>query len=270
MSVLPAGAALTSWANAWLRGAVSFDAAVDALADAGIATVRGLPDNAGVVPIGWALTELRTHDERVWLVLPAPGDIRGVPPMPGLAAVAVQAGQLVRGSRLALTPDPDPSAESGWLAWDLRELSVIPAPAEQLTLAQAAGTLRMATVQASDLLGDLDVARWNPAAAELLRRPDGRRLPLPPDHDREAALLVARAQALLGILDLAGADAPGAALSASAAASREAALAPLRVVVRDALAVAISHPAVPDARPANADITRSAPPVVGERTHPRS
>lgn len=259
MSVLPTGAALTSWANAWLRGAVSFDAAVDALADAGIATVRGLPDNAGVVPIGWALTELRAHDQRVRLVLPAPGDIRGVPPVPGLAAVAVHAGQLVRGSRLAFTPDPDPSAESGWLAWDLRELSVIPAPAEQLTLAQAEGALRVATLQATDLLRDLDVARWNPAAAELLRPRVGRRLPLPPDHDREATVLVGRAQSLCGILDLAGADAPGAALSASAASAREAALAPLRVVVRDALAVAISHPAVPIAAP-----------VVGERTPPRS
>ena len=55
---------------------------------------------------GWALTALRSLGERRFrLVLPVPGDVRGLPAAPGLAALALDAGQAAVGDRLALVPE---------------------------------------------------------------------------------------------------------------------------------------------------------------------
>lgn len=219
---------------------MSFDAAVDAIRAAGIETVRGLPDSLDPAPVGWALSALRSANGRsLRLVLPTAGDVRGVPTVMGLPAAAVRAGQVVVGSGLAFLPDQDRCSHGGWQAHDVSNASpVVATPGEQQTVAQAAGALRLAVLEATDALAALEVARWNPGVASL----SSRQVPLclPPDHDPSAAALATRCAQLDAVLDLAGADAPGAAINAFAASRRDAALRPLGLAVREALMTAYS------------------------------
>lgn len=239
------GGALTAWANSWLRGAASFDAVVAAVRDAGISAVRGLPDHLEPVPVGWVLSALRASGGTpLRLVLPVPGDTRGVPEIPGLPAAATRAGQLVVGATLALLPDGDPSAEGRWLAWALTDPAPISAgPREQQTVAQAAGALRLAVLEATDTLADLDVARWSPGIESLWRREHA--VSLPPDHQPSAAALASQAARLAAVLELAGQDAPGGAVNGHGAVHREAALRPLSIAVREALMTAFTAIPVP-------------------------
>jgi len=234
------GGALTAWINSWLRGAVSFDAAVSAIHDAGISTVRGLPDLPDPAPVGWVLSALRASGGTpVRLVLPVAGDVRGVPGAPNLPAEATRAGQLVVGGGQAFLPDEDSSADGGWLARDVTGVAQIPvSPGEQQTISQSAGALRLAVLEATHMLAELDVARWNPAVESLSRREQT--VSFPPDHNPSAAALATRAAQLAAILDLAVADAPGGAINAHGAAHRDAALRPLSVAVREALMTAYS------------------------------
>ncbi len=238
-SNIRSGGAFTAWANSWLRGAVSYDAAVSAIRGAGIGTVRGLMDHPEPNPLGWALSAVRASGGTpLRLVLPVAGDIRGVPPITELVAATTRAGQLVIGSDLAFAPDVDPSADGGWLAFEIPGgVSDGVSPGEQQTVEQAEGCLRLAVFEATDALAALDVARWNPGVESLGR---GEVLRLPPDHEPTAAALAGRALQLAAILDLARADAPGAAINAHGAAHRETALRPLSVAVREALMTAYS------------------------------
>jgi hypothetical protein len=234
---------------------VSYDAAVTAIHEAGIGTVRGLPNHPEPAPVGWILSALRSAGGTpLRLVLPVPGDIRGVPDSPGLAAAATHAGQLVVGLGVAFfpdpdrDPDPDPTADRVWLAWELAEaMPATVTPGEQQTISQAEGALRLAVLEATHVLAALDVARWNPAAESLLRREP--LLALPHDHEPSAAALATRATRLSAILELARADAPGGAINAYGAAHRDAALRPLSVAVREALMTAYS--AIPIHRTVN-------------------
>ena len=239
-SSIRSGGTFTAWANSWLRGAVSYDAAVSAIRGAGIGTVRGLLDHPEPNPLGWGLSAVRASGGTpLRLVLPVAGDIRGVPPIAELVAAATRAGQLVIGSGLAFVPDVDPSADGGWLAFDVRGgASDGVSPGAQQTVAQAEGSLRLAVLQATDTLAALDVARWNPGVESLGRGEQA--LLLPPDHEPKAAALAGRALQFAAILDLAQADAPGAAINARSAAHRETALRPLSVAVREALMTAYS------------------------------
>ncbi len=234
------GGALTAWANSWLRGGVSYDAAVAAINAAGIVTVGGLPGHAEPVPAGWVLSALRSAGSTpLRLVLPVPGDVRGVPTVPGLAAAATRAGQVVVGSDLALLPHSPDSTGTQWQAWELADPAMCRAtPGEQQTTAQAAGALRLAVLQATDALAALDIARWSPAVDTLRRREQP--ISLPPDHEPAAAALAHRGAQLAAILDLAAADAPGGAINAFGAGLRHAALRPLAVAVRESLMTAFS------------------------------
>ncbi len=234
------GGALTAWANSWLRGGVSYDAAVAAINEAGIRTVGGLADHGEPVPVGWALSALRSAGGTpLRLVLPVPGDIRGVPSIPGLLAAATQTGQLVVGSGLALVPEGCASAGARWRAWNVPDSGSSPVtPGEQQTVSQAAGALRLAVIQATDALAALDIARWNPAVESLRHREQP--ISLPPDHVPAAAALAHRGAQLTAVLELAAADAPGGAISAFGAGHRHAALQPLAVAVREALMTAFS------------------------------
>lgn len=219
---------------------MSFDAAVSAIHDAGIGTVRGLPDHPQPVPVGWALSALRSScTSPLSLVLPVPGDIRGVPGIAGLSALAIHAGELVVGADLAFLPDADPAADGEWLACDVTGAATSAmTPGGQQTISQAAGALRMAVLEATHTLADLDVARWNPSVAYLQRREPT--ISLPPDHEPSAAALATQAAQLAAILELAGVDAPGGAINSYGAVHRDAALRPLSVAVREALMTAYS------------------------------
>jgi hypothetical protein len=228
------------WTTAWLSGRTSYDDALDALTGDCVHSVSGLPGTEAPVPLGSALTALRGLGERRFrLVLPVPGDVRGLPRVAGLAPLALEAGQAAVGDRLALVPEAVGSEAVAWTAFALDGAETAPPPVEG-TLRAVSGALDLAVGHAARTLASLDVARWNPEVPSLLAglaRPAAAPA-LPGDHDPLAVSVLGRAQRLAQVLDLAMADAPGAAVNHSQAAARDSALRPLADAVREAVTAA--------------------------------
>jgi hypothetical protein len=224
------------WATAWLTARTSYDEALDALIGETAHRVVGLPGTTEAVPLGWALSALRGLGERrLRLVLPVPGDVRELPAVPGLAALALEAGQAAVGHQVALVPEELGPEAVSWTAVSLAGAAPSAPPVEG-TLRAASGALDLAVGDAARTLASLDLARWNPEVPALLAglarttRAPG----LPPDHDPLALSVLGRAQRLTQVLDLAMADAPGAAVTHAQAAAGDDALRPLADAVREA------------------------------------
>jgi hypothetical protein len=228
------------WATAWLTGRAPYDDALDALSGDTAHRVSGLPGTDDAVPLGWALTALRGLGERRFrLVLPVPGDVRGLPAVPGLATQALESGQAAVGERLALVPEALGPEVVQWTAFPLDGAPPVAPPVEG-SLRALSGSLDLAVGDAARTLARLDVARWNPEVPALLAGL-GKTAPAPPlphDHDPLAVSVLGRAQRLAAVLDLAMADAPGAAVNHAQAARRDDALRPLSTAVREAVAAA--------------------------------
>lgn len=226
---------LAAWSTAWLSGRASYDDVIDAVVGDEVHRVAGLAGQTHPVPLGWALSALREHGEtRLRAVLPVPGDPRGLPGPGSFSAAAMQAGEGVLGARLGLTPD----IGDGTVLWTAHEVSQVrPDP---ITVAEADHDLALTLRTAARALAALDVPRWRPEAVGLLQgsSQSDRRLQLPPRHDQRALRLAERAQRLVDVLDLALADAPGAAVTGHDARARDEALRPLATAVRRALAAA--------------------------------
>ena len=239
MHDFPAGR-FAVWATAWLSGRTSYDAALDALLGNSAHRVTGLPGTDEAVPLGWALTAVRTLGERRFhLVLPVSGDVRGLPRVPGLAGLALESGQAAVGPRVALVPEALGPEAVAWTAFPLEGTAPVAPPVES-TLRSVSGRLDLAVSDSARTLAALDLARWNPEVPTLLA---GLAKPtaapgLPPDHDPLALSVLGRAQRLARVLDLAMADAPGAAVNHAQAAARDDALRPLADAVREATAAA--------------------------------
>lgn len=238
MHDFPAGT-VAVWATAWLTGRAAFDDVLDALHDDRAHPVAGLPGADGAVPLSTALTALRSLGEtRLRLVLPVPGDVRGLPAVPGLAAAALDGGQAAVGDRLALVPETAGPEVVGWTAFLLDGAPPAPPPVEG-SLRAVSGALDLAVTDAARTLARLDLARWHPELPALLAGLSEARAPgLPPGHDPLALSVLGRAQRLAAVLDLAMADAPGGAVNHRQAADRDAALRPLGQAVREAVAAA--------------------------------
>ncbi|WP_369138597.1 hypothetical protein [Modestobacter versicolor] len=224
------------WATAWLTGRASYDAALDALLGDTAHRVVGLPDTEEAVPLGWALSALRGLGERrLRLVLPVPGDVRGLPPVPALVAAALESGQAVVGDRVALVPEELGPEAVSWTAFDLAGAPPLPPPVEG-NLRAVSGELDLAVGDAARTLVSLDLARWNPEVPGLLAglAKTTRAPGLPDGHEPLALSVLGRAQRLSRVLDLAMADAPGAAVTHQQAAARDDALRPLADAVRHA------------------------------------
>ncbi len=241
MHDFPAGL-FAAWATAWLTGRTSYDETLDAVTGESAHRVSGLPGTEGAVPLGEALSALRGLGERrVRLVLPAPGDVRGLPAAPGLAALALESGQAAVGDRVALVPEPLGPEVVQWTAVDLAGVTPAP-PAVEGTLRSASGALDLAITGAARTLAELDLARWHPEVPQLLAglaRPTAA-TGLPPDHDPLALAILGRALRVAAVLDLALADAPGGAVNQAQAARRDAVLRPLSGAVREAVTAAFN------------------------------
>jgi len=194
------------------------------------------------VPLGWAMTALRSLGERRFrLVLPVAGDVRGLPRVPGLAPLALESGQAAVGERLALVPEPLGPDVVQWTAFLLDGVPPVP-PLPEGNLRAVSGALDLAVGDTARALAGLDVARWNPEVPALLAglarttAAPG----LPGDHDPLALSVLGRAQRLAKVLDLAMADAPGAAVNHAQAAARDSALRPLAQAVREAITAAFN------------------------------
>ncbi|WP_029431879.1 hypothetical protein [Blastococcus sp. URHD0036] len=237
MRDLPAGR-FAAWATAWLTGRCSFDEALDALTGETAHSVSGLPGADGAVPLGTALAALRGRGERRFsLVLPVPGDVRGLPRAAELTAPALAAGQVALGNTLALVPERLGTETVSWTAHPLA--TPAPPPVEG-TLRAASGELDLAVGDAARTLAGLDLARWHPEVPALLaglaQAPTAPCMPA--DTDPLALSVLSRAQRLARVLDLAMTDAPGAAVTTTQAAARDEALRPLSDAVRKALVAA--------------------------------
>ncbi|MGY1858540.1 hypothetical protein [Modestobacter sp. SYSU DS0290] len=231
---------LAVWATAWLTGRSSFDEALDAVTGDTAHRVVGMPGTDEAVPLGWALSALRgLGEQRLHLALPAPGDTRGVPAVPALTALALESGQVAVGSQVALVPEELGTEMVAWTAVPLDPTRPAAPPAEG-TLRAASGALDLAVGDAARTLASLDLARWHPEVPSLLAGlAKGVRAPgLPGDHDPLAVSVLGRAQRLRQVLDLAMADAPGAAVTHAQAAARDEALRPLATAVREATVAA--------------------------------
>jgi hypothetical protein len=230
------------WATAWLTGRTAYDEALDALLGDTAHRVAGLPGTDEAVPLGWALTALRALGERRFrLVLPVAGDVRGLPRVPGLAPLALESGQAAVGEHLALVPEPLGPEVVQWTAFALDGVPPA-APLPEGNLRAVSGGLDLAVGDTARALAGLDVARWNPEVPTLLAGL-GRTTAapgLPADHDPHALSVLGRAQRLAKVLDLAMADAPGAAVNHAQAAKRDDALRPLARAVREATVAAFN------------------------------
>jgi hypothetical protein len=228
---------LAAWTTAWLAGEAAYDDVVARVTgDDEPHRVTGLPGTEADVPLGWALPLLRAA-EGVRAVLPAPGDPRGLPGPGPFTQAALAAGEAVLGRGLGLVPRVTEHGTAGdrtctvlWTAYEVGE----PAP-DPLTVPEAEHELTAATREAASALAALDVARWRPEVADgLARMRRGSTPDLPPGHDGRAVRLLAQADRLAAVLDLAAADAPGGAVTTAEAAARAAALRPLATAARRA------------------------------------
>jgi hypothetical protein len=214
---------LSVWANAWLAGAAAPDDVLDALSewaprhsvtayDSVAAGHTGLPwpdlTDAGAVSL---LQTLRTAAgptgsvPPLGVVLPVPGDVRGLPAGTQFERDAVTAGEAILvgsdpSAAVGLVPyfeyeetdehsefEPEPTA----LSWTVYSVPGVPTP-EHLDLGEAEYGLRAAVRSAADALGAIraagtDVADPRGLVEQVLESARGHRAP---DHAPSRALRV--------------------------------------------------------------------------------
>lgn len=234
---------LAAWTTAWLSGEVSYDDVVDAVTGTdephrvtGLPGAHGEPDPA-TVPLGWLLTAFHDRGARcARLVLPAPGDPRGLPGPGPFTSAALAAGEGVMAAGLGAVPEVTQHGSAGRIVatsvlWRVYEVGE-PHP-DPLSVPEAEHELSAVLRTAASALAELDAASWRPdAAAGAQRVREIAAPPLPAGHDSRAVRLLAQADRLATVLALADADAPGGAVTSFAARSRDEALRPLRTAVR--------------------------------------
>lgn len=235
-------ARLASWARAWRAGLVSFDEMLDAITDDEEQHIDGLPGTWHELEPREALPALaKLHPDEIRLVLPAPGDPRGLPgPGSPFTQQALLAGEGVVASRIGLVPEArQHTSGSGVIfttvRWHAFELPEVPA-AHHIPLAEADHTLSTALAEATTQLVRLDVAQWRPelaGALQALRKP-GPESDLPAGYEPRARRLYARACVLDRVLMLAN-QTTGGAVNSMEMRLREDALRPLATACREAL-----------------------------------
>lgn len=244
-------ARFVAWVRAWRAGFIPYDDVIDEIEATEDHLVAPADDPANEVPLREALAGFSAlHPDEIRLVLPAPGDPRGLPGpesrftgealVVGEAAVAGQTG-LVPAVRTHVSGSGDTFRTVCWRSYQL------PGPAAggaEASAAEAEAELAGALAAATAQLTHLDVAQWRPelasALAALRRHDDAGELP--PVFNPRARRLYARASRLDRVLVLAGHVAPGGAVSAFEAQQRDAALRPLTTACRRALVAACNAP----------------------------
>lgn len=263
-------ATFTVWASAWLVGAAAPDDVLDALApwadahdvqaaDSDTAQLTNLPaPGAPVSSLTFLLAALRRavagRDSAgpARLVLPAPGDVRGLPGPGVFSTAATTVGEGV------LFPDTGPGTSGlgisglgivpttvaeGVLRWTVYPVPEPGPPPEFVPLSHAERDLRDQVRQSASVLTSLGVARHRPGvreeiAAALRARPASL---WPAGMPPQALRVLQHADEVEAILAAAKVDEPGGALSASAATARREALRPIETAVRVARRAAVAE-----------------------------
>lgn len=243
------------WAAAWLHGRAAPDDVIDAVGAWGpICQVRAAdeitaaeldlpgPDDAptGLVALLTSLRRAGTSD--LQLVLPVPGDVRGLPADGELSRAALEASEavLVPGAELGLVPTLSIVDSTGAQLWTVYRADRLP-PLDEPPLSDAEYGLQSAVRQAARTLADLGVAKHKPGVRDEIAQTLQARAQheWPEGMPGKALRVLARADEVAAILAAAGVDELGGAVSASAADARTAALRPLGLTVREARRAAI-------------------------------
>lgn len=228
---------LVAWTRAWQAGRVSYDDVVDVVQARGerhrVAVAMAGAGAGNDAPLGRLLVDLRIDDlggSPPRLVLPVPGDPRGLPGPGAFTDAALAAGEAVLAGSVGLVPEVGVDQVTWW------RYEVPPQDPDPLPLAEAEHGLSDAVRATALALGELEVARWRPdlaAALRSLRQPTTDDA-LPPGYPARAHRLLCSADRVDAILQLAALDAPGAAVQAGAATARERLLRSVSPAVRQA------------------------------------
>lgn len=221
---------------AWYAGAVGPDEVVDAVTDDDAAhQVAGL--GLDVLPLRDALSVWRRESAPVRLVLPVPGDVRGVPGPAAFRDAALEAGEAVWSGSLGLVPEITeyyPSSAPTTVLWQAHVVE--PAAPEFVQLADVQYELTTAIREAASALAAADVAGGSGDVTDALHhaRRAGETLNLPPGFPPRAVALLAQAERMQAVLELAACDPEGGAVDRFAISARAEALRPLTTAVRRA------------------------------------
>ncbi|MFS8479307.1 MAG: hypothetical protein FWJ93_10195 [Micromonosporaceae bacterium] len=239
---------LVAWVRAWRAGLIPYDAVVDEVAGDEEHLVADAPGTWTDVPLREGLTIFaKLHPDEIRLVLPAPGDPRGLPgPGTPFTGAALLAGEGVVAGQIGLVPEVQTyvSGSGDTFFTVLWRCHALPEPprssGDEPSPAEAESELAAALAEATARLSRLDVAQWRPELGEALatlRRQDFG-CELPPVYDPRARRLFARASVLDRMLALADQSAPGGAVNVHEARQRDEALRPLLAACRRALVAA--------------------------------
>lgn len=239
MSRLRSGA-LVAWTSAWFAGEAASDEVLRATMESDAPHhVEGLADEPGgaLAPLSEALITWRKVSAAVRLVLPVAGDVRGLPGPAEFRSSALEAGEAVVGGGLGLVPEVTehfPSSAPTSVVW--RAFAIGEAPPDPLSVADAQHDLTEAIREAASALAAADVASWIDDVGDALAdaRRAGERLNLPPRFPQAAVRLIAQAERLHAVLDVAALDPTGGAIDRTGIAARAGALRPLATAVRRA------------------------------------
>lgn len=251
-----ASATLAVWASAWLAGAAAPDDVLDSLApwsdahdvlaaDDETADATGIP-GPGSPPtsITMLLAALRriTPRGQARLVLPAPGDVRGLPGPGWFSREATTAGEgiLFPDAGFGVVPSDIADGVVRWTVYRVPDPGPVP---EYVQLNHAEADLRDQVRTSASVLTSLGVARHRPGvreeiAAALRSRPQAL---WPSGMPPQALRVLQHADEVEAILAAAAGDEPGGALSASAADARREALRPIETAVRIARRAAVAE-----------------------------
>lgn len=239
------------WVRAWRAGLVPFDEVPDHIAGDEEHLVADAPGTWTDVPLRDALPILsKLAPDEIRLVLPAPGDPRGLPGPGAFTNSALLAGEAVVAGGLGFVPEVHRHTSGSGMTFETVLWRVYPLPPDaflapaQPSAAEAEAELSAALAEANAALTRLDVAQWRPelaGALAALRRPDAA-ADLPPGFGPRARRLFARASVLDRMLALAAQVAPGGAITAWEAQQRDAALRPVAAACRQALMAACNAP----------------------------
>jgi hypothetical protein len=227
---------LAAWTTAWLAGQAASDDAIRAVTGTD-APHRVSQPGAEPVPLGQLLIEWRRLADRVRLVLPVPGDVRGLPGPSAFRRAALDTGEAAVGGLLGVVPavtSHHPSSAPATVLWQCFEVDA--APSDPLSVGEAEQDLTEAIRDCASALATIATASWaqEPPSALADARRAGEYVNLPPGHPPRAVRLVAQAERLRAVLDLAEADPTGGALSETGATARAVALRQLATAVRRA------------------------------------
>ena len=233
---------LVAWASAWLAGHAGFDHVlgavegrqlVDSTCD-GAFSAHGRAGTLGEVLIVWRQASVRPR-----LVLPVAGDVRGLPGPPAFQAAALEAGEAVFAAGVGLVPQRvsrAPSSAPPLLVWQVFDVDE---PAQDyISLTEVQHELTEAIRDSASALSSAEIGDWFADVQSPLAdaRRAGERLDLPAGMPARAVALVAQAERLSAVLELAGTDPVGGAVDRVGSVARSDALRPLATAVRRARA----------------------------------